>query len=179
MVFRKNKFKISIEKLQIEFEGGQEEGQLIQHEVRQALGGLMNTQARLLNIRDQAGRIVNGEVVEAEASPGSSAMDGSGEKQKQPRQRRPKGGPSLVNLLRTLKHEGFFSQPRPVSEIMIRLRDKGHNCRPETVSTRLLELTQKEELHRATSGEEGVYVYKDTPFHESIRSPSPPDQPAE
>jgi len=61
MVFRKTKFSI---KLQIEFEGGHEEGQQIQQEVRQALGGLTNTQARLLTMRDQPGQIINGEAVE-------------------------------------------------------------------------------------------------------------------
>ena len=48
MVTRKTKFSISIEKMQIEFEGSQELGQQIQHGVQQAIGGLMGVQARLL-----------------------------------------------------------------------------------------------------------------------------------
>lgn len=179
MAFRKTKFSISIEKLQIEFEGGHEEGQQIQQEVRQVLGGLMNTQARLLAIHDKPTQIANADSVDTAPTPLQAETNGYGEKQKPPRQRRQKGGPSLVNLLRSIKQEGFFSQSRPVSEILVRLKEKGHNCRQATVSTRLQELTQKEELYRANSGDEGVYVYKDSPFHESTRSPSPTDQLAE
>jgi hypothetical protein len=179
MVTRKTKFSISIEKVKIEFEGSQELGQQIHQGVQQAIGGLMNTQTRLLSIRDQPGQVIDTEIVDGGTPLVPAATDGNGEKQKQQRQRRSRGGTSLVNLLRGLKEEGFFSQPRPVSEILVRLKEKGHICRQDIVSARLKDLTQREELYRATSGEENVYVYKDTPFHESIRSRSPTDQPAE
>lgn len=173
MVIRKTKFSISIEKVKIEFEGSQELGQQIHQGVQQAIGGLMNTQSRLLAAPHEPIRVIDGTV---EDDNGMDGADGNGEKQKQPCQRRTKSGTSLVSLLRALKQENFFSQPRPVSENIVRLKDKGHTCRQGTVSARLQEMTQKDELYRATSGEEGVYVYKDTPFNESPRSASPDEQ---
>lgn len=178
MVFRKTKFSISIEKLQIEFEGGQEEGQQIQQEVRQALGGLMNTQARLLTMRDQTGQSINGEVVYPVASPSQTTTSSDGDKQKQPRQRRSKSGATVAGLLNGLKQEGYFTQPRTGADVLARLKDKGHSCQQSSVLTGLQRLAQKDELYRE-SNSESVYIYKDTPFHESTRSQDSTGLPAE
>jgi hypothetical protein len=187
MVTRRTKFSISIEKLQIEFEGSQELGQHIQHGVQQAIGGLMNTQARLLAMQ-QPGHVFDGEVVDSTASSqgGQSGQmtNGLGDKPKQPRQRRAKGGPSIAHLLLGLKQEKFFSQARSSGEVLAYLKDsKGHNLRPSAVLTELQRMVQRGEgeaskLYRNKSDSEN-YVYKDSPFNEGQRSPSPADQPTE
>jgi hypothetical protein len=187
MVTRKTKFTISIEKLQIEFEGSQELGQQIQHGVQQAIGGLMSTQAQLLALQ-QPGQVLDGEVVHAAASPengqSGQATNGNGDKPKPPRQRRPKGGPSIANLLLDLKQEGYFSQARSSGEVLAYLKDsKGHNLRSSAVMTELQRMIQKKDgeaskLYRNKTDSEN-YVYKDTAFNEGQRSPSPADQPAQ
>jgi len=97
MVTRKTKFSISIEKLQIEFEGSQELGQQIHQGVTQAIGGLMNAQARLLSVRGDSPRVVDATVLDGTASQDNgqamvgSSGDGNSEKSKQPRPRRAKG----------------------------------------------------------------------------------------
>lgn len=178
MVSRKTKFSISIEKVKIEFEGSQELGQQIHQGVQQAIGGLMNTQNRLLSLREQPVQVIDGEIVEGGSPPGSAATAGNGEKQKQLRQRRSKSGATVADLLNSLKQEGYFSQPRTGTDVLARLKDKGHNSRQSSVLTGLQRMVQKDELYRE-SNNENVYVYKDTPFHESTRSPSPTDKPAE
>jgi hypothetical protein len=126
----------------------------------------MNTQARLLTIRGQPNQIINGEGVDSS----QATTSGNGEKQKQPRQRRPKSGATVAGLLDGLKQEKYFSHPRTGADVLARLKDKGHNCQQSSVLTGLQRMAQKDELYRE-SNNESVYVYKDTPFHESIRSP--------
>ena len=178
MVTRKVKFKISIKELQMEFEGTQDLGHQIQRGVTQALGGLMNAQAHLLTAAPEPATVIDAEVSGSGVAnaDGPVDQDGNGGKPKQPRQRKTRGG-SLIGLLRGLKQEGFFTQARPVSEIKDRLKDKGHNYTDSNISARLQDLTKKDELFRGKSGEEGPYVYKDTPFNESPRSPNPAEQP--
>ena len=180
MVTRKAKFSIEIEKLKINFEGTQELGQQIQQGVTQAIGGFMNTQARLLSAKPEPTPVIDAEVSD-NGSPkanGQGNFDGNSEKPKQPKQRKTKGV-SLIGLLRGLKKEGFFAQARPVSEILERLQTKGHsNFTDSNISARLQDLTKKDELFRDRIGE-GPYVYKDTRFHEAPRPASSPEQPAE
>jgi hypothetical protein len=185
MATRKVKFNISIKELQIEFEGTQELGQQIQHGVTQALGGLMNAPARLLTARDEPARVVDA-AVQDRAEPqvnGQASPDGSGDKAKSPRQRRTKGGPSIASLLHGLKQEGYFSQARTSADVLVHLKDnKGHSLPESTVRTELQRMVQKADgdpakLHRSKI--EKVYFYKDTPFNEGPRSPSPAEQPAE
>ena len=114
MVTQKTKFSISIEKLEIKFEGTQERGQQIQQGVTNALGSLLNTQAHLLSTREEPIEVVP-ETVPAKtslASNGQSHPDlangtngaGNSEKPKQVRQRRTKGV-SVANLLVGLKQD--------------------------------------------------------------------------
>jgi hypothetical protein len=182
MVLRKTKFKVSIKELTFEFEGSHEEAQEVQDGLRQTLDGLMNTQARVLGHREEPLRVVEvprpaavaAAPAAAEARP--EAGDGNGERTK-PRPRRAKSE-SPTALMREMKTEGFFSQARSVSEIQERLKLKGHTVRVSTVSARLQELTKKKELFRDNGGEEGNFVYKDTPFNGTPPAPSPADQPA-
>lgn len=178
MITRKTKFRISIEKVNIEFEGSQELGQQIHQGVQQAIGGLMNTQTRLLSLRDQPAQAIDGEVVETAASQSQTATDGKEVNQKQPRQRRSKSGSTVANLLDCLKQEKYFAQPRTGADVQARLKDKGHNPRQSNVLTGLQRMAQKNELYRENN-DENVYTYKDSPFHDSPRSPSPTDRPAE
>ena len=185
MVIRNNKLKISIEKLSFEFEGSREDAQAVQQGIQQTLGSLMNTQSRLLDYRNDLPKII-----EAKSSDTSSAvapatgdaslptMHENGEKPKQPRTRRAKAE-SPTAIMREMKAEGFFLNPRSASEIQKKLEVMGHTVSISTVSARLKDLVKKKELFRDNGSEEGSYVYKDNQFHESPRSPSSPDQPAE
>lgn len=181
MVTRKVKFNISMKEIRIEFEGTQELGQQIQQGVTQALGGLMNAQARLLAARNDTPRVVDAAVLDGAETQfnGQGNPDGTGDKPKQPRQRRSKGGPSIGNLLLGLKHDGYFSQARTSAVVLIHLKDnKGHNLPESTVRTELQRMIQRGDLFRITNGE-NVYAYKDTPFNEGPRSPSAVEQPAQ
>jgi hypothetical protein len=186
MVIRRTKFSISIEKLQIEFEGSQEVGQQIQHGVQQALGGLMNAQARLLAMREQVAPTGDVRVIDAPVSDdGPVGANGNGtgtaantDKPKQPRQRKASGA-SLTGLLRAMKAEGFFSQARSRGDTEARLKEKGHTFKSNNVAARLMELAQKNELFRKAIGEDGNYVYKDSPFDESSGSPNAGQQPSQ
>jgi hypothetical protein len=185
MATRQTEFSISIEKLEIKFKGTQELGQQIQQGVTHAIGGLMNAQARLLAAPPQPGRVIDAAVMDG-AEPqvnGQPSPAVNGEKAKQPRPRRTKGGPSIASLLYGLKQEGYFSQARTSADALVHLKDnKGHSLPESTVRTELQRMVQKADgdpakLHRSKI--EKVYVYKDTPFNEGPRSPSPAEQPAE
>ena len=184
MVSRKVKFNISIKELQIEFEGTQEVGQQIQQGVTQALGGLMNAQARLLAARDDSPRVVEAAVLDGTEPHinGQVMTDGNGEK-KSARQRRTKGGPSIANLLLGLKQDGYFSQARTSADVLVYLKDnKGHSLPESTVRPDLQRMGQKADgdpakLYRSKNDK--LYIYKDTPFNESNGSSSFAEQPAQ
>jgi hypothetical protein len=186
MALRKSKLKISIKELTFEFEGSQEEAQVVQHGLQQTLGSLMNTQARVLTHRPEAPLVFDPVSVDATANGGErpGEVDGNGEKPKQPRQRRGKGGPSIANLLLGLKQEGYFSQPRSSGEVLSYLKDsKGHNLRGPAVLSELQRMIQKKDgepskLHRIKN-ESDNYIYKDSPFNESLGRPISPEQPAD
>jgi hypothetical protein len=184
MATRKTKLKISIKELSFEFEGTQEEAQVAQQGIQQALGSLMNAQSRVLTHRPDAPSVIDTVTVETatdQARP--AAANGTAEKPKPPRQRRVRG-PSLASLLLALKQEGYFSQARSSGEVLAYLKDsKGHTLRSSRVMTELQRMVQKEDgepskLYRNKSDSEN-YVYKDSPFNESPRGPGPSDQPAD
>ena len=186
MVARKTKFCISIEKLQISFEGSQELGEDIQRGVTQALGTLMDTQARALAHDEQSPRVLKANSLPFDAAIESGGAqpaptpvaEENGEKPKPVRTRRARGGPSVGELLQGLKEEGFFRQARTSAEVLTHLKDsKGHNPRQTTTLTVLQKMTQKGDLYRG-SNSDGHYIYKDTPFDASPGSPSPAEQPA-
>jgi hypothetical protein len=185
MATRQTEFSISIEKLEIKFKGTQELGQQIQQGVTQALGGLMNAQARLLAARDDSVRVIEGTDLDGTESQvnGQTSSDGSSDKPKPPRQRRTKGGPSIANLLNGLKQEGYFSQARASADVLVHLKDnKGHSLPENTVRTELQRMVQKDDRDPAKlyrSKNEKLYIYKDTPFNESNGSPSTAEQPAQ
>ncbi len=190
MVTNQTEFSISIEKLEIKFKGTQELGQQIQQGVTQAIGGLMNAQARLLAAQPQPTEVIdavvpNGQPAQPNGQGNHSVADGNGEKPKQPRQRRTKGGPSIASLLHGLKQEGYFSQARTSADVLVHLKDnKGHSLPETNVRTELQRMVQKTDgdpakLHRSKNDSEKVYVYKDTPFNESDGSPSSAERPAQ
>jgi hypothetical protein len=180
MAIRQTEFSISIEKLEIKFKGTQELGQQIQQGVTQAIGGLMNAQARLLTARDEPAQVVDGTVIDGTGSSvnGHDTSDGAAEKAKQPRQRRTRSGPSIANLLLGLKQERYFSQARASGEVLSYLKDsKAHNLRGPAVMTELQRMVQKNDADPAklyrNKNDSGDYVYKETPFNDDPRSPSP------
>jgi hypothetical protein len=181
MATRKVKLRISIKEFSMDFEGTQDLGLQIQQGFTEAIGGLMNAQARMLAAQPEPGQVIDAEVSDSGTARvnGQESQNAYGEKGKQPKQRRARSGVSLTNLLRGLKKEGYFSQARPVSDILERLKDKGHsNFTESNISARMQELTKKNELYRDKNGQ-GVYVYKDSQFDEAQRSEGPSEQPAE
>lgn len=184
MVTRKVKFSMSIKEIHVDFEGSQELGQQIQQGVQQALGSLVNTQSRLLAATPEPKQVIDALVQDVQPAQGNGHgsqpwIDANGDKAKRPRQRRTKGGPSIANLLLSLKQERYFSQARTGADVLVHLKDnKGHNSRENSVRTELQRMVQRGDLFRMTNGE-NVYVYKDTPFDESPRSPSSAEQPAQ
>lgn len=178
MANSKTKFSIS---LQINFEGTREVGQQIQQGVANSLGGLMSAQARLLAIHDAQPHVTDATIIDGAAASNGDAIhgtpDGNGVKPKQLRQKRGKNGPSIANLLLNLKQETFFSQVRTSADVLLRLKDKGHSPPDTTVLTGLQRMVKKDELYREKNKK--VWIYKDTPFNESPRNPSPAEQPTE
>jgi hypothetical protein len=191
VVTRETEFSIEIEKLRIKFKGTQEVGLQIQQGVTQAIGGLMNAQARVLAAQPQDGEVIeavipNGLPVQANGHSNQAVAEGTSEKLKQPRQRRSKGGPSIANLLLGLKEEGFFTLARTSADVLVHLKDnKGHTLPENSVRTELQRMVQKEDadpakLHRTKNdSEKKLYIYKDSPFNESNGSPSSGELPAQ
>jgi hypothetical protein len=70
--------------------------------------------------------------------------------------------PSQIALLRELKAEGFFGEPKTMGQVVDRLKDKGHIVKQNSISGRFQELTKTNELYRQ-QGADG-FVYKDSPF---------------
>src|SRR5437660_655132 len=102
MATRKVKITIELEKLKISVEGTQDAGQQVQ-QLTQAFGGLLNSPARLVSEQDEP-TTINGEEAPdhgGQKGNGQSSPEATGEKSKQPRQRRARGGPSIANLLLT------------------------------------------------------------------------------
>jgi hypothetical protein len=175
MITRKTKFKVSIKELSFEFEGSQEVAQQVQQGIQQTLSGLMNTQARVLALRDDS-QVIDSEPVaspvQTNGDAHSPATDGDPDKSKS--QRRGKKGTSLAALLRAMKEEKFFTQARLGTEVLARLKDMGHTYRSSNVLTELQRFVQRRELYRANNSD-NVYVYKDTPFDEGPGTPSSVD----
>lgn len=166
----KIKFKVSIKELSFEYEGSREVGQALQAGLSRSLAGLVDTQRTAmlpaLPVHDQ------GEGDGVGSAP--VVIDQPAEKSKKPRRM---SGVSLIGLLRDLKTQKFFGEPRSVDAIRDKLKTKGHIFTDSPISGRLLDLTKKNELYRNVVGE--IWLYKDTPFNESPGSPKSADQPAE
>jgi hypothetical protein len=168
----KIKFKVSIKELSFEYEGSRETGQALQAGLSRSLAGLVDTQRTVmlpappLPVYDGVNGNGNGE------GQAPVVIDQSAEK---PRKLRRTSGVSLINLLRDLKTERFFSEPRSVDAVGEKLKTKGHTFTDSPISARLLDLTKKNELYRNVVGE--VWLYKDAPFNEGPRTADVPEQP--
>jgi hypothetical protein len=167
------KFKVSIKELSFEYEGTREVGQALQAGLSRSLAGLVDTQRTVM--------------LPAPALPLSEHVTGNGESpgqtkiDQQPVQKAKKlrkmTGVSHIGLLRDLKSDKYFAEPRSVEMIREKLKTKGHTLKDSLISARLLDLTQKGELHRKQEG--GNWFYKDKSFDESQRIADAPEQPAE
>jgi hypothetical protein len=176
------KFEMSFN-LSIKFEGAHEVGEQIHQGLQQSLGGLMNTQAKVLALREQPSKVVDAKdtarpLVAPNGQSSPLRADGGVKKPKEHRQRRARAE-SPTALLREMKTEGFFSQARSVSEIQEKLKLKAHTVKLNILTARLADLIKKKELFRNNGVEESSYVYKDTPFDEAPRSSSPAGEPVQ
>jgi hypothetical protein len=187
------KFSISIEKLEIKFEGTQELGQQFQNGINQAIGGLVNSQTRMLAAGTGKSApdtlIVNAQPVpengqQLDAVPAANGHPANGTKSKVSRTRVASGGPSLANLLAGMKQEGYFGQPRSAGDVVTHLKDsKGHTFLAKNVMTGLQRMVQKGEADPAklyrTKNESNNYIYKDTAFDEGPQRPDAADEAGE
>lgn len=180
MAEQKIKFKVSIKELSFEFEGSREVGQALQAGLSRSLGGLVDAQRIAMAAIpakpgtppvDETGNGFNGIHVPAE-----QVVNGQPPADK-PKKARKSGGTSLTNLLRDLKKETYFSEPRSPDAVRERLKLKGHTFPENTIASRLLDLTKKDELFRQQS--DTGYMYKDTPFDEVPRTAGANPEPAE
>jgi hypothetical protein len=165
----KMKFKVSIKELSFEYEGTRDVGQALQAGLSRSLAGLMDTQRTVmlpappLPIHDQEDGNGDGHIV----------INQRAQKPKKPRK---SSGVSLIGLLRDLKTEKFFAEPRSVDALREKLKTKGHTFKDSLISARLLDLTQGSELSRSPNG--AGWLYKDTPFDESAGTTNTADESA-
>ncbi|HEY7312240.1 MAG TPA: hypothetical protein VH643_22950 [Gemmataceae bacterium] len=146
-------------------------GQALQAGLSRSLAGLVDTQRTAMlpaPVHNPANGNSNGE------ANGPVIIDQPTEKPRKPRKT---SGVSLIGLLRDLKTEKFFNEPRSAEAIREKLKTKGHTFTASNVAARLQDLTKKNELYRNGVGE--VWLYKDTPFDESPGIANAPEQPAE
>src|ERR1700722_20369182 len=129
----KIKFKVSIKELSFEYEGSREVGQALQAGLSRSLASLVDTQKTVMlpasSIPIMVPENENGTVDSTSLSATPSI-----EKTKRPRKT---NGVSVVNLLRELKEERFFSEPRSAENIREKLRVKGHSINASTLAGRL------------------------------------------
>ncbi len=141
---RRIKFELSFEKLSFKFEGDQEIGKHLQDGIQRGLGGLMETQRRVLTHH----RIID-------ATPQSS--DGDDPPRKSIRQKRT-GSRGPRALIAALRSEGFFDEPKGIADIQAKLRTDGHNLESNNLSGPLKRFTQDRVLTRSEN-EKGKYEY--------------------
>ncbi len=171
MAEQKIKFKVSIKELSFEFEGTRDVGQALQAGLSRSIGGLLDTQRTVMALPGVADASTDDtpEGVVIPAEPPNGHQPPPPEKVKKPRKT---NGVSVTNLLRELKEKKYFTEPRTSDAIRERLRIDGYTVAANRLSGRLQEMMRKKELYREDTAE--GFVYKDTPFDESPRTPNPP-----
>jgi hypothetical protein len=175
-------FEFTLEKLTLKVKGSHEVAQKVQAGLSRTLGNLADMQRLALPVAPAAPpngqrplpfESENGEVVYDQPVNGQPAVPAP-EKVKRTRKA---NGVSLINLLRDLKGETFFTEARTADAIRDKLKTKGHTFSPSSIAARLQDLTKNDELFRQPS-EQG-YVYKDTKFDEGPRTQDAPVEPTE
>lgn len=65
-------------------------------------------------------------------------------------------------LIAEFVREGFFDEPRTLTEVQDRLRDRGHHYKQSALSPALLSLTRSKTLRRERkkNGKRDVWIYK-------------------
>jgi hypothetical protein len=171
-------FEFSLTGLNFRFKGpSHRAGQALHQGLQQSLTGLMNTPRIVMTEPDALQALpvtpytptppsTNGHTATGAETNGSTAT-------KKPRKA---GGAPLKDLIRGLKTEGYFAEPRGIEAIQKKLKDKGHSVTASSLSSRLKELTQKSELHRQQSDD--GFTYKDSPFNDAPRPAEPPGEAA-
>jgi hypothetical protein len=172
---RLSKFKVTIKELSLEYEGAHETARRVQDGIERTLGGLLATQAQVMDASDTAPRVIDARLDPAEATSqkpagqGDTPGEGNGAKNKPTRQRRAKAD-SPTALIRELKGEGFFSQARTAGDVQSKLKTMNHHSSLSTISARLGELVSKRELWRTQADAEKGWLYKDSKFDDDGRS---------
>ena len=101
------------------------------------------------------------EVILASLLSGSPLSDSGEQKQmrtKQPAAARPRS--SLADRIGSLAEEGFFREPRGLSEVQAKLAEHGWHYPQQNLSTPLIRLVRKRVLRRLQGAEGGKKVWK-------------------
>lgn len=144
---KRTSFKISIEKIVIEYRGDEETGEQLQAGVTQLVGGITSAPAMLLQNGDN--------------NSDENVVQGTATKPKKTRAPRTRGGTSTAKLIAALIGEGFFSERKSVADASSELLNKGHTIKSNRIATVLQKLTQEGTLSRETN-EAGKFVYWST-----------------
>jgi hypothetical protein len=172
-------FEFSLTGLKFKFKGPSSRvGQALQSGLQQSINGLLNTQRTVLTAPAALPAPNYGDADPSSPdAPNSPTANGNGATGQAPAKKpRKSGSTPLKVLLRGLKTEGYFKEPRGLESIREKLKEKGHNVTPSSLSSRLKELTQQGELHRQRSGD--GFSYKDSPFDDSPRTTDTPGETA-
>jgi hypothetical protein len=166
------KFKVSLKELSFEFEGSRDIGQALQSGLNRSLAQLLDTQRTVLALSTQKEPLVESEELNGDHEPVPENPASPGKTPKRPR----RTGPNLAGLVRELKAEDYFKEPKTMSNIIDVLKVKGHIVKPNSLSGRLQTMAQNKELYRQQTDD--GFVYKDSPFNESPGTQDPPVDPA-
>lgn len=142
---------MTIKELTVEFEGEQEEAQLVQIGLNRVFDGLMDTQNRLLEIED-----ADYQEVEALPTPNGNVKTDKTSKSKQAKRRSPRDN-TRMEKIQSLKDEGYFSEKRAVGDIRDALKNKGFNFESSQIASTMQYLTKKNEFQREQ--QDGNFVY--------------------
>ncbi len=100
------------------------------------------------------------EVILASLLSGSKQSDGDQKAEPEKRAASTRSASSLADRIGSLAEEGFFSQPRGLSEVQAKLAEHGWHYPQQNLSTPLVRLVRKRTLRRLQGAEGGKKVWK-------------------
>ena len=182
MATNKIKFKMSIEKVTVEFEGDYEHGRALQQGINRTVSGLADLQNRAMGMEDQNPnpKLIEQTKTSDSAPPGrrrrgggrrkSAAANGdgstpeteaSGDSEANGDTERRSSGVSPTGLLVELRKGGFFSEKaRTSGDVLAELHRKGYSMlRANDLTYALRALTQKDVLRRDHDDQQNQWVY--------------------
>jgi hypothetical protein len=174
MAANKIKFKMSVEKIQFEFEGDYEQGRAMQQGITQTLTNLSNLQNRVLGAeaapkqitsnvvdpprpRRRKRRTIGDGAAAAENGNGNGSTGGEGEDGDGERRSR---GVSPTAVVLEIRKAGFFAEPRTSGEVLTECHRRGFsNLRASDLTSPLGSLTRQDVLRRDNDPTRNQWAY--------------------